>query len=76
MHGHCMQGHYPADGGGSFQACKTTSFSRVLAHMIGVSFRVSLGTSFLEEKPLSRRLWMPGQICPVQMAPVILSPES
>jgi len=76
MHGHCMQGHYPADGGGSFQARKTTSFSRVLAHMIGVSFRVSLGTSFLEEKPLSRRLWMPGQICPVQMAPVILTPES
>ena len=58
--GNCMRGRFPTDGGDSFQGHKTTSFSKMLAHMVDVSFHVSLGISFLEEKALNRRHWMPG----------------
>lgn len=61
MQGNCMQGHYPTDGGDSLQRHKTTSFSKMLAHMVDVSFHVSLGTSFLEEKVLNKRHWMPAR---------------
>lgn len=80
MHGNCMRGHYPTDGGDSFQGHKTTSFNKMLPGIADVSSHVSLGTSFLEEKALNRRLWMPGQLCTarlciVQMVLAFLSPE-